>query len=343
VPADQTSGPSPGQRGEGGRGASSLGPHVVGQRIVVRRVLRGETGPTGGPAMTDVLGVCLSWADGRCVVRREDGDPVEIDTADIVSGKPVPPRPTVHRHLGAAEADRRALPGWQPVESEPLGEWVLRASGGFSSRANSVLALGDPGLPLDEAVARVEEWYRSHSLAPRAHVHPGDPASAAFTAAGWTSYDETLLMLASVSRVLRRLPPARTDVTPRHEPTLDAGWLATDERAARYAESARAVLETGEVTFVTVRDESGAVLARGRGAAHGDWVGVSALWTRPDLRGSGLGSAVLRSVLTWGAERGATTSYLQVVATNTAAQELYETDGYEVHHRYRYLVADLAP
>ena len=342
MPADQTSGPSPGQRGEGGRGASSLGAHVVGQRIVVRRILRGETGPTGGPAMTDVLGVCVSWAEGRCVVRREDGDLVEIATEDIVSGKPVPRRPSVHRRLGAEEADRLALPGWQPEESEPLGEWLLRASGGFSSRGNSVLALGDPGVPLEEAVGRVQEWYRSRSLAPRAHVHPDGPGSEVFARAGWTSYDETLLMLASVARVLRRLPPAREDVAPDHRETVDAEWLATDDRAARYGDSARRVMEHGDVTFVTVRDERGAVLARGRGACHGDWIGVSALWTRPDLRGSGLGGAVLRSVLDWGAERGATTTYLQVVAANTAAQELYESNGYEVHHRYGYLVADLA-
>jgi GNAT superfamily N-acetyltransferase len=292
--------------------------------------------------MTDVLGVCVSWADGRCVVRREDGALVEMATADIVSGKPVPPRPSVHRRLGAEEADRLALPGWQPVESEPLGEWVLRASGGFSSRGNSVLALGDPDLPLEEAVGRVEEWYRSRSLPPRAHVHPGGQQSDAFARAGWTSYDETLLMLASVARVLRRLPPAREDVAPVHEPTADAGWLATDERAARYGQAARAVMEHGEVSFVTVRDEQGAVLARGRGAFHADWIGVSALWTRPDVRGSGLGSAVLRSVLDWGAERGATTTYLQVIAANAAAQQLYESHGYDVHHRYGYLVADFA-
>jgi len=292
--------------------------------------------------MTDVLGVCVSWADGRCVVRQQEGDLVEMATADIVSGKPVPPRPSVHRRLGAEEADRLAVPGWQPVESEPLGAWVLRASGGFSSRGNSVLALGDPGLPLEEAVGRVEQWYRTRSLAPRAQVHPGGQESDVFARAGWTSYDETLLMLASVARVLRRLPPAREDVEPVHAQTVDAGWLATDERAARYGQAARAVMEHGEVSFVTVRDEQGAVLARGRGAFHGDWIGVSALWTRPDLRGSGLGSAVLRSVLDWGAERGATTSYLQVVAANTAAQELYEANGYDVHHRYGYLVADFA-
>ena len=101
------------------------------------------------------------------------------------------------------------------------------------------------------------------------------------------------------------------------------------------------MLEAGEVTFATVRDEAGDVLARGRGAFHGDWVGSPA-W-RP-ARTCGVpdwGTAVLRSLLEWGAERGATTTYLQVVVANTAAQELYESYGYEVHHRYDYLVLDL--
>jgi hypothetical protein len=47
--------------------------------------------------MTDVLGTCESWADGVVTVRREDGTVVEIATADIVSGKPVPPRPPRRR------------------------------------------------------------------------------------------------------------------------------------------------------------------------------------------------------------------------------------------------------
>jgi len=288
--------------------------------------------------MTDVLGVCESWADGVARVRREDGSVVEIRTADIVSGKPVPPRPSVHRRLGAAEADRLALPGWQPVESEPLGEWVLRASGGFSSRGNSVLALGDPGIGLSEAVTRVTRWYQARALIPRAHVHPGDDQALAFASAGWSGYDATLLMLASVSRVRRGLRGAQV-VHPRHDVAVDEGWLATDERASRYGEPARTVLEAGEVTFASVRDDDGSVLARGRGVVHGDWLGISALWTREDLRGSGLGTAVLASLLSWGAERGATTTYLQVVAANDSARQLYGARGYEVHHRYEYLVA----
>ena len=290
--------------------------------------------------MTDVLGVCESWADGVVVVRREQGDLVTIAIADIVSGKPVPPRPARHRHLDPVEADRLALPGWHPVESEPLGEWVLRASGGFYSRGNSVLALGDPGMPLPEAVEHASGWYRTRHLAPRAHVHLDTRAATAFAEAGWASYDPTLLMLAGMSRVLRRLG-RDAGVEVEHRSEVDDAWLVSDERAARYGDSARHVLEAGEVTLATVRADDGTVLARGRGASHGDWVGVSSLWTREDVRRTALGSAVLRSLLEWGSERGATTTYLQVVVSNVAAQELYEAHGYEVHHRYDYLVLDL--
>jgi GNAT superfamily N-acetyltransferase len=291
--------------------------------------------------MTDVLGVCESWEGGIVSVRREDGSVVEIATADIVSGKPVPPRPSLHRRLDDAQADRLALPGWQPVESEPLGEWLLRASGGFSSRGNSVLALGDPGMSVSDAVAAVTRWYAARSLPPRAHVHPDGPEADAFAEAGWSAYDPTLLLLASVAKVIRKLGPHQV-AEPRHDSVLDEAWLATDDRAARYGESARAVMESGEVTFATVRNAAGAVLARGRGAFHGDWVGVSALWTDPARRGTGLGSAVLQSLVSWGAERGATTAYLQVVESNEQARRIYEARGFEVHHRYAYLVDEAA-
>jgi hypothetical protein len=51
--------------------------------------------------MTDVLGELLSWGPSSVVVRPDRGDatPVEIPIAEIVSGKPVPPR--AHRRRRA--------------------------------------------------------------------------------------------------------------------------------------------------------------------------------------------------------------------------------------------------
>ena len=70
-----------------------LGPDCVGRRVVVRRVVRGEVGPTGGPALTDVLGVLESWGERTLTLRTRRGDLIEVDIADIVAGKPVPDPP----------------------------------------------------------------------------------------------------------------------------------------------------------------------------------------------------------------------------------------------------------
>src|SRR3954470_14947986 len=109
----------------------SLGPHVVGTRVVVRRVLRGETGPSGGPAMTDVLGICTAWGDGVCVIEpTSGGGSVTIALADIVSGKQVPPRPSPRLRVSAREAQLRAFalcPDLEVQAMEPSG-WVLRSS-----------------------------------------------------------------------------------------------------------------------------------------------------------------------------------------------------------------------
>jgi hypothetical protein len=89
-----------------------LGPHVVGQRVVVRRLVPGESGPTGGPAFTDVLGVCIAW--DPCVVQTDRGT-VTIPLAEIVSGKPVPPRPSQRLRAGFGECESHGDALW--VES----------------------------------------------------------------------------------------------------------------------------------------------------------------------------------------------------------------------------------
>ncbi|MCW2818921.1 MAG: putative acetyltransferase, partial [Marmoricola sp.] len=161
--------------------------------------------------------------------------------------------------------------------------------------------------------------------------------------------EQTLLALAPVPRVLRALRARADDGQPlhaRHATTLDPGWLATDERAARFGADAARVLEGGDVDLVTVHgseDPEAPVLARGRASLDGDWVGISCLWTSPDRRREGLGGLVLAELLDRAAEQGASTAYLQVVVGNGSARSTYETLGFEAHHRYDYLAASERP
>jgi GNAT superfamily N-acetyltransferase len=62
--------------------------------------------------MTDLLGVCLSWDGEVCVVQPEDGPTVTIPIGLIVSGKPVPPRPSVRSRVSVDEVVRRAAAMW---------------------------------------------------------------------------------------------------------------------------------------------------------------------------------------------------------------------------------------
>lgn len=283
---------------------------MVGQRVVVRRVLPGQTGPSGGPAMTDLLGVCTAWGDGRCVIAPEQGDPVEIRLADIVSGKPVPPRPSVRQRVSVRDAEQHTVDLWPHLETEPLGEWVLRDDpapvGRLRKRASSCLAIGDPGTDLETAAARVRGFYETRGRRALVQVELGSAVDDALVAAGWSPVPggDAHFLLASLSRALRTAGPPP-----------DALHLTGDDRQV-----------TAELEGAT-----------GHAVLDGDWLGLHGLTVPEEQRRRGLGTQVVAGLLEWGAERGATTAWLHVEVDNGPGLALYERLGFRVHHTCRYL------
>ncbi len=68
----------------------SLDSSHVGRRVVIRSLVRGEKGPSGGPLMTDVVGFLREYGDDVAVVERRDGSLARVAVADIVAAKPLP-------------------------------------------------------------------------------------------------------------------------------------------------------------------------------------------------------------------------------------------------------------
>lgn len=290
-------------------GKHLLGEHVVGQRVVVRRLVRGESGPTGGPALTDLLGQCLAWESDHCVIAPEQGEPVRIPLADIVSGKPVPPRPTTRLRVGAREAQERAHALFPHLRTTPLGPWTLRLDDAHPARrANSALAFGPSG-EVDEAlVGDVVAHYRDAGRRPVAAVEVGTAEEELLRGLGWVAESvesDSVFALASVARTARSLP---TDLP----------------EAAIAVEDGLAVARIGED-------------AVGIAVVDRDWIGFRGVEVRPDARGRGLALAVMAALVEWGAEQGATTAYLQVLDANEPARRLYAGLGFVDHHRYQYL------
>ena len=305
--------------------ARGLGPHVLGQRVVVRRLVRGETGPSGGPAMTDLLGVCTAWEADACVVQPEHGEAVRIALADVVSGKPVPPRPSVRHRVSVREAEDHALVLWPGVHTEPLGAWLLRTDpqpiGRLLKRANSALAVGDPGVDPALAATRVRAFYEARERDALVQVEHGSEAHRWFERDGWTEVEggAALFQLASLARALRACGTSRDLTGVRVELDQDGPRAAVE------------VLVDGEHA------------AAGQAGLDGDWLGLHSVHVVTAHRRRGLATAVMRELLDWGGAGGARHAWLHVEVDNERALALYDRLGFATHHELRYLRAPAGP
>ncbi|MFI9774816.1 GNAT family N-acetyltransferase [Streptomyces sp. NPDC051956] len=309
----------------------------VGKRVSVRRLT--EVGSPGAK-FTDTVGVLTSWNDGVLLITKRDGEQVRIPELSLVAGKVVPAAPARRRGPAASyeELARAAARAWQPVESERLGGWELRAAGGFTRRANSVLPLGDPGLPLDEALTRVRAWYERRGLPAYIQAATGAEGTqellcAELEARGWVREVSTEMWVGGLAPVADGV-----DLGDRVGLTREPGeaWLGRYQRKGA-SDVALKVLTTGpSVWFATVPGDGGEPDAIGRCVVDGRWAGFAAVEVAPSRRREGLASAVMTALARRALEEGASAAWLQVEADNEGARALYGRLGFAAHHAYHH-------
>jgi GNAT superfamily N-acetyltransferase len=238
--------------------------------------------------------------------------------------------------VSPADLERLAARSWRGLEEERFGDWVLRASGGFTGRANSVLVVGDPPADLPAAVDAVTVWYARRGLRPRAQVPvPGaQRTDAALEAAGWARDDDNLVLTAG----LTDWPAPRLDIDLAGSP--DEAWLTGYRyRGTPLPPVAAAVLVNAEEpVFASVRcDPAPAPLAAvARGVVVDGWLCVTAVTVDERYRRLGLATAVMAGLGAWARDRGAHSCLLQMAGSNAPALALYERLGFTEHHRYHY-------
>ncbi|MEU9153753.1 GNAT family N-acetyltransferase [Streptomyces sp. NPDC048417] len=308
----------------------------VGKRVSVRRLTGNDV---TGEKFTDTVGVLTSWDDdGMLTITRRDGEIVRIPESALAAAKIVPRAPARRRGPAATyrELARVASRGWRPVESEPLGEWELRAAAGFTRRANSVLPLGDPGLPLDAALDAVRRWYGERGLPAYVQTATGAEGTQELLCAelerrGWVREVSAELWTGALAPVADRAEGAGVVLSR----SADEAWLARYQRKG-VSEVALRVLGGGpSVWFATVPGE-GAPAAIGRLVVDGRWAGFAAVEVDPALRRRGLAGEVMAALARRALEEGASAAWLQVEAENTVARAMYTGLGFGAHHAYHH-------
>ncbi|MFD4143436.1 GNAT family N-acetyltransferase [Streptomyces sp. NPDC058572] len=327
----------------GGRLEVRITPADVGKRVSVRRLSEGEA---GAEKFTDTVGVLTSWNEGVLVITRRTGESVRIAESSLVAGKVVPAAPARRKgpSAGFEELARVTARAWQPVESERLGAWELRASGGFTRRANSVLPLGDPGVPLTEALERVRSWYARRDLPAYMQTATGaagtqEQLCAELEARGWRREVSAQVQTGALAPVgdldadVSRVRLARS---------CDETWLRRYQRSVVPGPHVLKVLGSGpSVWFASVPGPTGAgtgetPAAIGRCVVDGRWAGFMAVEVDPAHRRQGLATSVMTALARRALDEGASAAWLQVEADNGAARTLYEAMGFAIHHHYHH-------
>jgi GNAT superfamily N-acetyltransferase len=309
-------------------------------------VATGGTGPSGGPEFRDVLGVLESASETAWVIRARSG-PTVVDPTSVHAAVVVPDLPRRLRTASEVDADTLELiaaEGWQGLEQERLGNWLMRAAGGYTGRANSVLPVGDPGIPLTSALTAVSAWYDARGLPPQIQVPL--PAQAELDTAladlGWTAGPPVDVMVTDVARLsMTSRPAASTLIDVRTVP--DAAWLAAFRYGDRPlpAELTQMMTNAEHPVFVSAREADGATVAIARGALTPQWLGITAVEVVAHRRRQGLGHQVIGALAEYAAALSTRHVYLQVAQDNAPALGLYRQLGFARHHSYHYRRAPL--
>jgi GNAT superfamily N-acetyltransferase len=243
------------------------------------------------------------------------------------------------RPVSPADLERLAARSWRGLEEQAFGDWLLRASGGFTGRANSALVVGDPPTDLPGAVRTLTDWYTARGLRARAQVPvPGsEAADAAFDAAGWLRDDDNLVLTAS----LTGWPAPDVAVDLAAEP--DEAWLTGYRyRGTPLPPVARDVLvNADDPVFASIRcaPSHAPPAAVARGVVVDGWLVVTAVTVDERHRRRGFATAVMAGLAAWARERDAHACVLQVAGGNAPALSLYGRLGITEHHRYHYRLA----
>lgn len=319
---------------------------LIGRRVSLRHRV-GER--DGRPLYSDAVGELA--VDGETVVVHARRGPVRVQRAAVVAVRAVPPASPRRASLTAiARLESLCANAWPAQVDQPLGAWRLRAAGGYTGRANSALAIGDPGRPVADALERVRAFAGHNGIPPRVQVPEGTPWARAVAAEGWeldTGHEagaEVAVLVAAVERAAPRrvaLPsgPIRRErrssgVEVEVHPSAEWWGLVGDGPARR------AVLDPGgaPLTAFLVSHQAGGPVGALRATVVEDHLHLSVLEVLPAARRLGVATGLMAAAAAWGQEQGARWEVLQVALKNAGARALYDRLGFVEHHRYRYLI-----
>jgi ribosomal protein S18 acetylase RimI-like enzyme len=235
--------------------------------------------------------------------------------------------------------EEASLNAWPALQQMLLDGWVLRFSGGFTKRANSVVPLY-PALqePLDK-IRYCERLYDQQQLKTIFRLTTVDDFSeldSQLDARGYQRIDPTRVLHRKIAN------PSAPDPGFMEVPLRE--WLNVYSDLAdmpRPTQALHAALLKGirSHCIYGVQYADHQPVACGLAVVERELIGLFDVVTHPERRRRGHAAALVGSLLGAGAQAGATSAYLQVVEHNVPARAMYQALQFSELYHYWYRAA----
>jgi GNAT superfamily N-acetyltransferase len=234
-----------------------------------------------------------------------------------------------------------SLKAWPALEELTYDGWILRFSGGYTKRANSVNTFRGSTSNLDETVSHCERLYQESQLPTIFRItscSSPEVLDPFLQNRGYIKVDPTSVLTLNLgdhyiqATQRGKLQPLDLELWLKifcnfRGDSLDDHQIHKNILNAMPNPKICASLE--------FEDQS---VACGVGSLINGYFGLFDLFTEPSQRKKGFGTSLVLKLLNWSIERGAKLAYLQVVKKNRVARSLYEQLGFSEAYTYWYRV-----
>jgi len=233
--------------------------------------------------------------------------------------------------------------GWAAPHTALLDGWVMRAAGGYTRRANSVLPLHNGQMDIERKIEACETFYSRFGLATHFKLtDAAQPVSLDDTleARGYTRTGRTSVQVCDLRRDLPTVPMKAEELDTRSYPStiwLDSFFEMNHIDPAHYS-MVRLMLEEHimfparfVIVWAGVEPVALAMVVVERGYA-----GIFDVVVQPGRRRQGIGWKLMSYMMSLAQRGGAHTAYLQVTHENEVAWGLYEKLGFQPLYDYWY-------
>ena len=288
--------------------------------------------PEGG--FRDLVG----YLESENTLRNRHGELIEFDHEKIAVYKVIEEKMNLAGHgaplsVRIQELENVLTTTWPPVKEELFGKWLLRTSGKFTMRANSVLPcgkapFGEPPKEIDEAITHVVAHFEKHGLVPTFSIPlpTYQELDSKLFDNGWIEKVRAHVMVADIAPLAMNKSKYKTTISE----SFDDAWLAL-QKDHGVAELMRAC----PALYASVFDGE-KLIGVGRTSHADGWSALSRVFVEPAYRGQGVSKLIVNALLSASFEAGIKKSVLQVDSKNTVAISLYSSLGFSFHHEYVY-------